>query len=317
MDPQASPERLRPAPSSPRSGHAVLGAVLVAAGLAAAGPAEGTAQQDFSNVEIRTVQLTDGLYMLMGAGGNLGLSVGADGAFLVDDQFAPLTPKIMAAVRAVTTQPVRFVLNTHWHGDHTGGNENLGRAGALIVAHENVRRRMNPAEFRDLIGRSQQAPAAALPVITFSEAANFHWNGENIRVFHVARAHTDGDAIVRFTNANVIHMGDTFFNGRYPFIDLDSGGGLNGVLEAIDRVLGLAGPDTKIIPGHGELAGVTELRAYRDMITTVRDRVQRLITQGMSEDQIVAAQPTQDLDATWGTASERFVRAVAQSLQRR
>jgi len=280
-------------------------------------PAGTVAQQDFSNVEIRTIELAPGLYMLMGSGGNLGLSIGADGAFLVDDQFAPLTPKIMAAIRAVTREPVRFVLNTHWHGDHTGGNENLGRAGALIVAHENVRRRMNPQEFRDLIGRSQQAPDAALPVITFNDAANFHWNGENIRVFHVERAHTDGDVIVIFTNANVIHMGDTFFNGRYPFIDLESGGGMNGVLDAADRVLALARPDTKIIPGHGEVAGPAELRAYRDMITTVRDRVQQLIVQGMTEDQVVGAKPTQDLDARWGTASERFVRAIFQSLSRR
>jgi len=280
-------------------------------------PAATVAQQDFSNVQIRTVELATGLYMLMGSGGNLGLSIGADGAFLVDDQFAPLTPKIMAAIRAVTREPVRFVLNTHWHGDHTGGNENLGRAGALIVAHENVRRRMNPQEFRDLIGRSQQAPEEALPVITFNDAANFHWNGDNIRVFHVERAHTDGDVIVLFTNANVIHMGDTFFNGRYPFIDLESGGGMHGVLDAADRVLALARPDTKIIPGHGEVAGPAELRAYRDMITTVRDRVQRLISQGMTEDQVVGAKPTQDVDATWGTASERFVRAIFQSLSRR
>jgi glyoxylase-like metal-dependent hydrolase (beta-lactamase superfamily II) len=275
------------------------------------------AQQDFSNVQIRTIQLGEGIYMLMGQGGNLGLSIGEDGAFLVDDQFAPLTEKILAAIRSVTADPVRFVLNTHWHGDHTGGNENMGKAGALIVAHENVRRRMNPEEFRELIGRSQQAPPDALPVITFTEAVNFHWNGEHIRVFHVAPAHTDGDAIVIFTRANVIHMGDVFFNGRYPFVDMESGGNLNGVIDAVDRVLGMASPMTKIIPGHGDAAGPAELRAYREMLTTVRDRVQRLIAQGMTEDQVVAAKPTQDLDAKWGMSAERFVRAAYQSLSRR
>jgi len=273
-------------------------------------------QQDFSQVEIRSIDLGNGVYMLMGSGGNLGLSVGDDGAFLVDDQFAPLTEKIQAAVAKVSSDPVRWVLNTHWHGDHTGGNENMGKAGAFIVAHENVRRRLNPAEFRDLIGNSQQAPAAALPVITFDEGLTFHWNGETIEVFHSAPAHTDGDAIVVFTRANVIHMGDTFFNGRYPFIDLASGGDLAGMIGAAERVLDRLTPGTRIIPGHGEVAGREELQAFHDMLVTVRDRVSQLIAQGMSEDQVVTAAPTKDLDATWGQNAERFVRAVYQSVSR-
>jgi len=273
-------------------------------------------QQDFSQVQIRTIDLGNGVYMLMGQGGNLGLSVGDDGAFLVDDQFAPLTEKIQAAVASVSKDPVRWVLNTHWHGDHTGGNENLGKSGAFIVAHQNVRRRLNPEEFRDLIGRSQQAPADALPVITFDQGITFHWNGETIEVFHTPPGHTDGDAIIVFTRANVIHMGDTFFNGRYPFIDMESGGNLNGVIAAAERVLGKLTPGTKIIPGHGEVGGRAELQAYHDMLTTVRDRVTRLIGQGMDEDAVVAAKPTQDLDAKWGQSSEGFVRAAYKSLKR-
>ncbi len=274
-------------------------------------------QPDWESIEIRTIELGSGVYMLMGRGGNLGLSVGDDGAFLVDDQFAPLTEKIQAAISAVTNEPMKFVLNTHWHGDHTGGNENLGQAGALIVAHDNVRRRLDPESFRDLIGRSNQAPPDALPVVTFSEELNFYWNGERIHVFHVANAHTDGDAIVVFENANVVHMGDTFFNSFYPFIDVQSGGSVNGMIAAAERVLEIVGPDTKIIPGHGELAGQEKLQAFHDMLVTVRDRVQRLMSEGMTADQVVAAKPTEDLDATWGDRNERFVRAVYQNLSGR
>ena len=187
-----------------------------------------TAQQNMDNVRIETIELESDLFMLVGRGGNIGLSVGDDGAFLIDDQFAPLTEKIVAAVAAVSDQPVRWVLNTHWHGDHTGGNENLGEAGAMIVAHENVYRRMNPAEFADLIGRSAQAPRAALPVVTFDNAVTFHWNSRHIRVTHIGTAHTDGDAIVHFPRANVFHMGDTFFNGRYRSSTSTAGAGSMG-----------------------------------------------------------------------------------------
>ena len=289
---------------------AALGALMLAASSAVRAQ-----ETDWASVEVRTVPVSAGVYMLMGQGGNIGLSIGPDGAFLIDDQFAPLTEKIKSAVAAVTPEPVRFVLNTHWHGDHTGGNENMGSAGALIVAHDNVRQRMNPADFHDLVGRSSQAPPRALPVVTFSDQINFHWNGEHLHVFHAARAHTDGDAVIVFTRANVVHMGDLFFNGRYPFIDLESGGGVQGVIDAADAVLALARPDTKIIPGHGDLAGPVELRAYRDMIVSVRERVSRLKSQGMAEDQVVAASPTQAFDAAWGQNAERFVRAVYRSLE--
>ena len=295
------------------TGRGAGAAAIVLLGLAAvAGSVAG--QQDMSGVEIETIRLEDDLFMLVGQGGNIGLSVGEDGAFLIDDQFAPLTEKILAAVGEVTDQPVRWVLNTHWHGDHTGGNENLGSAGAMIVAHENVYRRMNPAEFAELVGRSDQASRAARPVVTFADGVSFHWNGRHIRVTHVGKAHTDGDAIVHFPRANVFHMGDTFFRGRYPFIDMDSGGGVDGVIAAANFVLEQANDGTRIIPGHGELATPEHLRAYRDMLETVRLRVASLVANGRTEDQVVASAPTSDLDGTWGENPERFVRAVYASL---
>ncbi|MEZ4585624.1 MAG: MBL fold metallo-hydrolase [Gemmatimonadales bacterium] len=271
-------------------------------------------QQALDTIQVRPVKVTDQLYVLVGAGGNIGLSIGDDGPFIVDDQFAPLTAKIQAAIAALSPKPVRWVLNSHWHGDHTGGNENFGTAGALIVAHDNVRRRMNPAEFKELIGRSQQAPEVALPVVTFNDEVTFHWNEETIHVFHVPASHTDGDAIIHFVGANVFHMGDTFFNGRYPFIDTQSGGSVQGMIASSDKILAMSNATTRLIPGHGEVARPAALRAYRDMLVSARDAIAPLVARGMTEDAVVAAKPTAALDATWGQSSERFVRSVYQSL---
>lgn len=278
---------------------------------------EAAAQRDFSAVEIRTTKVAEGLYMLEGAGGNIGLSVGADGPFVIDDQYAPLAPKILAAIAEVTPDPVAFVLNTHWHGDHTGGNEAMGAAGALIVAHDNVRSRLKDGQIRSSGQTTPPAPAGALPVITFSEALTFHWNGGEIRAFHPPRAHTDGDAIVHFTKLNVIHMGDVFFNGNYPFVDLDSGGDLDGYISAHDLVLSMANDRTRIIPGHGPLASKADLQRTRDMIAQVRLRVAALIERGLSEEEILAAKPLADLDATWGggfISGEAMTRAAYRSL---
>lgn len=272
------------------------------------------AAQDQEDVVIEATALEDDLFMLTGRGGNLGLSIGADGAFLIDDQFAPLTEKIQAAIAELTDEPVRWVLNTHWHGDHTGGNENLGNAGAMIVAHQNVYRRMNPAEFSDLVGRSDQAPRKALPVVTFNEGVQFHWNDRHIQVTHIGEAHTDGDAIVHFPEANVFHMGDTFFRNRYPFIDTGSGGDVDGVIAAANFVLSRSDDETRIIPGHGPLSTPEDLRAYRDMLEIVKLRIAALVAAGRTEDQIVAVAPTADLDAIWGANPERFVRAVVQTV---
>ena len=259
------------------------------------------AQQDFSNVQIQVVDVAEGVYMLVGAGGNIGVSAGDDGVFVIDDQYAPLTEKIQAAIATISDQPVRFVVNTHWHGDHTGGNENMGAAGAVIVAHENVRARMSVDQFIEAFGRTiPAAPPGALPVITFTDAITFHWNGDDLHTFHVEHAHTDGDAIIRFVEANVVHMGDTYFNGMYPFIDVSSGGGIDGMIATADKVLSMADDATKIIPGHGALSDKAELQAYRDMLVTARDRIHQLVSEGKSQEEAVAAKPTADLDAQWG-----------------
>lgn len=259
------------------------------------------AQQNFDNVQIQTIPVSDGLYMLVGSGGNIGVSVGEDGVFMIDDQFAPLTGKIQAAISELSDNPVRFVVNTHWHGDHTGGNENWGESGAVIVAHENVRERMSTEQFIEAFNmRTPPAPDVALPVVTFNDAVTFHWNDETIRVFHVSTAHTDGDGIIHFANANAVHMGDTYFNGFFPFIDAATGGTVDGMIAAADQVLGMIDDDTKIIPGHGPLSNKAELQAFRDMLDTVRGRVANLIADGNARDAVIAAKPTSDLDAEWG-----------------
>jgi cyclase len=280
------------------------------------------AQNDFSGVEIKTIPVSGHVYMLTGAGGNLGLSVGDNGAFLIDDQFAPLTPKIKAAVAALTDKPVTFLVNTHWHGDHVGGNENFGDTGSIIVAHENVRKRMSVEQAMGALGgrKVPASPAAALPVITFPETMSFHWNGDDIRVIHVAHAHTDGDSLIYFTKANVIHMGDTFFNGMYPFIDYGSGGVIDGVIDAADKAISMADGETKIIPGHGTLTDLAGLKTYRDMLAKIRDRMARLIKKGKSIDEIVEAGITAEWDEEWGqsnfTPPEKFVRAVHEGMIR-
>ncbi len=259
------------------------------------------AAQEMQDVEIEIVPVSGNVSMLIGRGGNIGVSVGEDGAFLIDDQFAPLTDKILAAVARLTDQPVRFVLNTHWHGDHTGGNENMGEAGAIVVAHENVRRRMSTEQFMEAFNRRvEPSPPEALPVLTFTDSVTFYWNDDELRIVHVGPAHTDGDSIVHFRKANVVHMGDTYFNGMYPFIDVSSGGTISGLIEAVDGVLKTTDERTMIIPGHGPLSGITELRAYRDMLGTVHARLRSLIEQGKSREQVIASAPTRDFDATWG-----------------
>jgi len=272
-----------------------LSVVLV---LAAASPA--AAQVNYDTVQIRTVKVAEGVYMLMGAGGNIGVSVGSDGVILIDDQFAPLSDKIKAAVAALGG-PIRFLLNTHWHFDHTGGNENFAKSGVVIVAHENVRRRMSVEQFISALNRREPpSPVAALPVVTFTDAITFYLNGDSINVFHVAAAHTDGDAVIWFRKANVMHMGDTFFNGRYPLIDLSSGGSIDGMVAAADRVLALVDANTKIIPGHGPLADRAALQVYRAMLATVRDRVRQAVAAGQTLAQVQAAKPTAEFDAVWG-----------------
>jgi glyoxylase-like metal-dependent hydrolase (beta-lactamase superfamily II) len=259
------------------------------------------AQQDFSKVEIKADKLSDTVYMLTGAGGNIGLSIGEDAVFMIDDQFAPLTPKIQEAIAKLTPKPVKFLVNTHWHFDHTGGNENFGAAGALIVAHENVRKRMSTEGVIEFLGMKFKAePRVALPTITFARDTVFNVNGDELHVMHVPNAHTDGDSIVHFKKSNVIHMGDTFFNKLYPFIDSSSGGSVAGVIANADRVLKMAAEDTRIIPGHGPLASKADLKAYRDMLATVSGRIQKQAKSGKSLAQVIDSKPTAEFDEVWG-----------------
>jgi cyclase len=283
--------------------------------------AAGAFAQDFSKVEIKTTRLSDTTYMMEGAGGNLGLSIGDDAVFVIDDQFAPLSEKITAAIAKLSPKPVKFILNTHWHGDHTGGNENFGRGGAILIAQENVRKRMGSEQFIEFMRSTVPAsPKIALPVVTFASTVSFHLNGDEMQAFHVPRAHTDGDAIVVFAKSDVIHMGDTYFNGMYPFIDTSSGGTVEGVIAACDQVLGVATDRTKIIPGHGPLSNRAELQAYRDMLATVSSRVRGMISKGMKLEEITASGVSSDYDAKWGNGfikANKFVEMLAMNMLNR
>ncbi|HEX2204315.1 MAG TPA: MBL fold metallo-hydrolase [Longimicrobium sp.] len=297
--------------------HSAAALALVLA-FSAAPSAPAAAQQVPDTVRVRVIPVAGGVSMLVGRGGNIALSAGDDGAFIVDDQYAPMSDRIRAAVASVTPRPVRFVLNTHWHGDHTGGNESFGKAGAVIVAHDNVRRRLSTDQFVASINDTIRAsPRAALPVVTFADAVTLHLNGDEVHAFHVPPAHTDGDAIVHFRRANVVHMGDTFLNGNYPYVDLGSGGDYEGLIAAVDRVLAMVNDSTRIIPGHGALSNRAELREWRGMLVTVRDRIAARIAAGETLEQVKAARPTADLDPRWGGGfvnGERLVETVYRSL---
>lgn len=275
----------------------MLGGVPSAFGAASAPPPPPTPPPP----TVTTQQVAPGVWMLVGQGGNVGVSAGEDGTFIVDDQFAPSAPAITAAVAAIRPGAPRFVINTHWHGDHTGGNEAFGGQGAVIIAHDNVRRRMSVEQFNATFNRrTPPAPAMALPVVTFAADVTLHFNGDEVHVTHVANAHTDGDAIVHFRRANVIHAGDLYFNGNYPFVDVSTGGSFRGMIAAADAMLALTDEKTRIIPGHGPLATPSDLRAYRDMLQTVVDRVAALLREGRSLSEVVAAKPTAEYDAKWG-----------------
>lgn len=260
------------------------------------------AQRDFSKVEIAAEKITPSVYMLTGSGGNIGLCVGKDGVFMIDDQYAPLSEKIGNKIDSIQEGGVKYLVNTHWHGDHAGGNENFGNKGALIVAHENVRKRLSTDQLMKAFSRTVPAsPEAAWPDITFTKELSFHLNGEDIMMLHVHNAHTDGDALVYFAQSNVLHMGDTYFKGRYPFIDLSSGGSIDGIINAANQALFIIDEETVIIPGHGTLSNKKELREYRDVLMVVRDRVKKAIKAGKSLDEIKAAKLNSDYDEAWGS----------------
>ncbi len=252
-------------------------------------------------VKIMTIPVTKQIYMITGQGGNIGLFIGEDGTFLIDDQFAPLTEKIVAAIKSVGGDFPKFLINTHFHGDHTGGNENLGKGGTLIFSHDNVRERLSTGSFIAAFNMKQEAASReGLPVVTFSEDISFHLNGDSLRAIHVPHAHTDGDSFVYFKKANVIHAGDIFFNGFYPFIDVTHGGSLKGMIKAVDRVLAIADDNTKIIAGHGPLGDKAQLASYRQMLGIAYERLSKLKAEGKTAQEAAAARPLADLEATWG-----------------
>ena len=293
-------------------------AAMIGLGAVSIGTVTLAQTQDFEQVEIQTIPVAENIYMLLGEGGNIGVFTGDDGVFLIDDQFAPLIAKIQAAIALLSDQPIRFLINTHWHADHTGGNENLGEAGVVIVAHDQVRARLSTEQFVEAFQRRvPPSPDQALPVITFNDTATFHLNGQTIHAFHIPTAHTDGDTVIHFREADVIHTGDIYFNGVYPFIDVSSGGSITGMISATEQVLALVGEDTQIIPGHGPLSNRVELEAYRQMLVTVRVRTQAALSQGLSLEEFLASNPTADYDATWGQGflkPEQFLTIVYQSL---
>lgn len=261
-----------------------------------------------NNVTIKTTKLSNNVYMLVGQGGNIGVSVGEDGVFVIDDQFAQLTPKILEAIKTLSDQPIQFVVNTHYHGDHTGGNANMKKAGAKIIAHDNVYKRLLEGNKAD-----------GLPVITFNDKLSVYMNGEQVMVFHVDKAHTDGDAMLYFTESNVLHTGDNYFHKRYPYVDVDSGGSINGYIDAVKMALMVIDENTKIIPGHGNVSNKTEYASFLEMLITLRAKVQAEIDKGKTEADVVAnsaiTKQYDDLNYSWNFInSEKIRRAIYRSL---
>jgi cyclase len=238
-------------------------------------------------VEIKVEKITDQIYLLMGQGGNIGLFVGDDGVFMIDDQFAPLTPKILAAIKTITDKPVNYLINTHWHGDHTGGNLNMAKEGAIIVSHENVRKRMSLEKL--VQGKKVKgSPEEALPVITFTEEMMYHFNGDDVLISHIHDAHTDGDALVYFTKNNVLHMGDSYFQGAFPYIDTTSGGTIDGYIAGIQKAIMLSDDATIIVCGHGKASNKSDLKTYLKMLKTLRARVATEIEDNKTLEEVVA-----------------------------
>jgi cyclase len=275
-------------------------------------------QPDFSKVEIKTTKVTNNFYTLDGQGGTIGVLVGPEGIFMVDSQFAPLSQKIAAAIHQISDKPIRFMVNTHVHGDHTGGNENFAKMGTTIFARNELRYRLAYPAPGANGAPGVPAPAVALPVVTYEGPVTFHMDGEDVRLIPIRRAHTDGDTLVYFPANDVLMTGDYYRSIQYPNIDRTNGGSLNGMIEGLGITIGLAGPHTKIIPGHGPTVDRAAVMAHRDMILAIRDKVAVLVQQGKSVEDVLAAKPTSDYDATVpnsSTTSERFVRQLYAELK--
>ena len=264
--------------------------------------------------KIKTIKVKDNIYMLQGKGGNVGLFIGNDGTFLIDDKFAPLSHTIIEAIQGAGGEVPKYLLNTHFHGDHTGGNLNFGKKGAVIISHDNVRKRLSEgytiAAFKM---KTAPAKAPALPSITFSNNMNLHLNGDDIKATHLKNAHTDGDSVILFSKANVIHTGDIFFNGFFPFIDAQHGGNMRGMIAATDHILGLVNKDTKIIPGHGPVGGIDDLKVYREMLVTAHKALLTLKQQGLTAEQAIEKKPLAALEEKWGKgflSTDKWIKIV-------
>jgi cyclase len=281
-------------------------------------PAAAPPPPDFSKVEIKTTDLGDNIYMLEGQGGNITVAVGKDGIIMVDGQYAPLHDRIKAAIEAISNKPIKYLINTHFHGDHTGGNELFAKDGVTIVSQVNVKNRLAAGTSNGLTGaKTPPAPPAALPSDTYTNFSKIRLEGRIADLKHIANAHTDGDTYVWFKTANVLSTGDTFTNGRYPNIDFANGGNIRGMIAAADAYLKLVNARTRIVPGHGPLADKAALMEYRTMLISAHDRMAKLVKEGKSEDEVVAAKPFADFDAKWAPtelASKNFVRVVYHSL---
>ena len=271
--------------------------------------------QNFDTVTIQTTKVAGSVYMLEGSGGNIGVLVGNDGVILIDDQFAPLSEKIKTAIAALSKQPIRFVINTHYHGDHSDGNKKFGSEGAIIVSHENTRKRLKADQANDLIKFEQKAyPYEALPKITFSESVTFNMNGETVQVIYTKNAHTDGDAIIYFKESNVLHAGDVFVRYGLPFIDQQNGGNIDGMIAGADQILKMINDDTKIIPGHGQISNKKDLIDYKNMLQTVRNRVADGIKAGKTIDQIINSDPAKEFKTVFDKAF--FIQTVYNSIKK-
>jgi cyclase len=281
-------------------------------------PAASPPPPDFSKVEIKTTGLGDNMYLLEGQGGNITVAVAKDGIIMVDGEYAPLHDKIKAAIAAVSNKPIKYLVNTHFHADHTGGNEPFATDGVTVISEVNVRKRLAAGTINGLTGvKTPPAPEGALPSKTYTGAFKIRLDGRVADLEHIANAHTDGDTYVWFKTANVLSTGDTFTNGRYPNIDFANGGNIKGMIAATDAYLKLTNAKTRIVPGHGPLADKPALIEYRTMLVTARDRMAKLVKDGKSEDDVVAAKPFADLDAKWAPtelAGKNFIRVVYHSL---
>ena len=274
------------------------------------------AQPDFSKVEVKATKVAGSVYMLTGAGGNIGVSVGDDGIVVVDDQYAPLAEKIRAALKGITDKPVRFVLNTHYHGDHTGGNEAFGKEGTPIIAHDNVRGRLAAGTTRRGTA-TPPAPKSALPIVTFNDKLTVHLNGEEVRAVHFPAGHTDGDSVIYFTKSNVVHMGDDYFNGFYPFVDRENGGSVQGLIRNIEKVLAGLPADAKVIPGHGPLSDKTGLGNFLQVLKETWAAVEKAHKAGKSAEQMKSDKILDKWDAQWGQGfikTNTWIDAIAAEL---